>query len=175
MYYKVTGNKLHIFNDKYEFLCTHELSEGQGTYNQLEEHKKQESKAYLEIVNRLRTKWDCYDFQHFVNGVKKDNPRYLCEQFRAIEEFLDTQNPDRALVAEVMRIACVNLDYKFSRFQAVFLQVRDGTYVERPRDIAWREAHQKEAQQRDLQQADLSAYQKAFDERCADQDKEGCA
>ena len=57
-------------------------------------------------MERLRKRWNCYDFQHFINGVKKENPRHIAKQLRAIKQFLEAEDPDRSLVAEVMKECC---------------------------------------------------------------------
>lgn len=54
-------------------------------------------------MERLRRKWNCYDFQHFINGVKKENPRHVSKQLRAIEQFLDVENPNKSLIAQMMK------------------------------------------------------------------------
>lgn len=118
--YMVTGNKIHIFDSDRQFICSHNLSEIKGSYNQLEEHRKSESGSYYEVMEKLRKKWNCYDFQHFINGVKKENPRYVAEQLRAIDRYLDEQSPNKNLVAEVMKECCEHFRYRFTQFQAVF-------------------------------------------------------
>ncbi|MGI6766430.1 MAG: hypothetical protein ACOX4R_04345 [Lentihominibacter sp.] len=69
----------------------------------LDEHKKEPATDWITIVEQMRDKWNCYDFQHFINGVKKENPRYLKEQFSAINAFLDKEAPDRKTVAAAMK------------------------------------------------------------------------
>ena len=110
----------------------------------------------MPIVERMRSKWNCPDFQHFVNGVKKENPRYLVEQFSAIEEFLDNKHPDRATVAVVLKICCENWRYRFSQFKEVYKTVEQG-------QISWAEYI---APMDTIQKQALSTYQKAFDDRC---------
>ena len=64
--YKTTSGKIHIYDENLNFICTHLLSERKGSFNQLPEHKKGEADNWIEIVERLRGKWNCYDFQHFM-------------------------------------------------------------------------------------------------------------
>ena len=118
--YLVIGSKLHIFDTDKKLICTHNLSEVKGSFNQLPEHRKEESGSYIEIMERLRSKWNCFDFQHFVNGFKKENPRYVGEQLRAVERFLDEEAPDKAFVAKVMKECCAKFRYKFSQFKNVY-------------------------------------------------------
>lgn len=80
----------------------------------------------LPIVERMRSRWNCVDFQHFVNGVKKENPRYLVEQFSQIEKFLEKEDPDRATVAVVMKVCCEKWRYRFSQFKEVYAAVKNG-------------------------------------------------
>lgn len=61
-------------------------------------------------MERLRSKWNCYDFQHFINGAKKENPRHASKQLRAIEQFLDAEIPDKSLIAQVMKECCQNTE-----------------------------------------------------------------
>lgn len=154
VYYKVVGEKLHIYDENHKYLCSHSLSACRGRVIQLDEHKKQPSTAWIPIAERMRTKWNCVDFQHFINGVKKENPRYVAEQLSAIEQFLDRQNPDRALVASAMKIACEKYRYRFSQFRVVFHLLKTGQMTE------------GSVESSDVQKQDLSVYQQAFDERC---------
>lgn len=71
-------------------------------------------------MEKLRNKWNCYDFQHFINGVKKENPRYVADQLRAIDRYLDEQAPTKTFVAMVMKECCEHYRYRFGQFQAVF-------------------------------------------------------
>ena len=40
VFYKVVGNKMHVFDESRRFVCTHTLSECRGRTIQLEEHKQ---------------------------------------------------------------------------------------------------------------------------------------
>jgi hypothetical protein len=104
----------------------------------------------------MRLRWNCPDFQHFINGVKKENPRYLVEQFSAIEDFLNKKDPDRATVAVVLKLCCENWRYRFSQFKEVFKSVEQG-------QISWAEYI---APMDEVQKQALSTYQKAFNDRC---------
>ena len=118
--YMVTGGKIHIFDENRKFICSHNLSEVRGSFNQLPEHRKAEGGSYIEVMEKLRNKWNCYDFQHFINGVKKENPRYVADQLRAIDRYLDEQAPTKTFVAMVMKECCEHYRYRFGQFQAVF-------------------------------------------------------
>ena len=124
--YKVTLGKIHIYDGELKYICTHLLSERKGSYNQLPEHRKGDSSDWIEIMERLRDKWNCYDFQHFINGVKKENPRHISKQLGAIERYLDSEKPDRTLVADVMKICCQNFRYQFSQFKVVYEYTKAG-------------------------------------------------
>lgn len=152
--YKVAGEYLYVFDENRHYLCRHTLSDLRGRTFQLEEHKKPENTDWLTIVERMRKKWNCYDFQHFVNGIKKENPRYLTEQFSAIEKFLDEKKPERAFVADVMKECCEHYRYQFKQFKAVYLAVEKGLI--QPQAI----------EASSISSADLKAYQKAFLDRC---------
>ena len=124
--YKITVGKIHIYDEGLKFICTHLLSERRNSYNLLPEHRKGDSGDWIEIMERLRDKWNCLDFQHFINGVKKENPRHISKQLGAIERFLDSENPDRALVADVLKTCCNNFRYQFSQFKVVYEYTKAG-------------------------------------------------
>ena len=154
VYYKVVGTKMHVYDESRRFVCTHTISECRGRKIQLDEHKHKESEAWIPIVERMRTKWNCVDFQHFVNGVKKENPRYIAEQFTQIEAFFDQQHADRATVAVVMKICCEKWRYRFSQIRIVYQDVVNGKIPEAANISS------------EVQKQDLSVYQKAFNQRC---------
>lgn len=164
--YKVVSGKIHIYDEDLNFICTHLLSERRGSFNQLDEHRKQESGDWVEIMERLRGKWNCYDFQHFVNGVKKENPRHISKQLGAIERFLDAEKPDRELVAEVLKVCCRNYRYQFSQFKAVY------TYTKAGRSCGDSEGIKAATSAAPVEYKDLGAYKKAFMERTVTPDKE---
>lgn len=124
--YKITTGKINIYDENLNYICSHLLSERKGSYNQLPEHRKGDSGDWVDIMERLRSRWNCYDFQHFINGVKKENPRHILKQLGAIEQFLNAEDPDRVLVAEVMKICCKNFRYQFSQFKAVYDYAKAG-------------------------------------------------
>lgn len=156
--YKVVGGKIHIYDKDLNYICSHNISERKGSVNQLPEHKKQESGDWIDSMERLRNKWNCYDFQHFVNGIKKENPRHISKQLRAIEQFLDAENPERALVAQVMKECCTNFRYQFSQFKVIYSLAKAG------RDLGNRESR-AEVPTGEVEYKDLSAYAKAFNDR----------
>ncbi|MCD8053703.1 MAG: hypothetical protein LUF00_06610, partial [Lachnospiraceae bacterium] len=158
--YKVVGGKIHIYDENLHFICTHNLSERKGSTNQLTEHRRQEPGDWIEIMERLRVKWNCYDFQHFINGVKKENPRHISKQLRAIEQFLDREKPDKALVAQVMKECCAKYRYQFSQFKVVFDLARAG------RELSTDDSR-AQVPTGDVAYTDLSVYAKAFSERTA--------
>ena len=118
--YLVSGGKIHIFDENKKIICSHSLSEIRGSFNQLPEHRKAEGGNYVEVMEILQKKWNCYDFQHFINVVKKENPRYVADRLRAIDKFLDEQAPTKTFVAMVMKECCEHYRYRFTQFQSVF-------------------------------------------------------
>jgi len=127
--FKVAAGKIHIYDQDRRHICSHSLSERKGSVNKLPEHGRQGSDEWIDAVERMRKRWDCYDFQHFINGVKKENPRHLYKQFRAIEQFLDAENPDRQLVADVMKECCGKFRYQYTQFKAVFDLAKAGRHA----------------------------------------------
>ena len=153
--YKITTGKINIYDENLNFICAHLLSERKGSYNQLPEHRKGEASDWIDIMERLRSQWNCYDFQHFINGVKKENPRYLKEQLSAIEEFLDREAASRATVAAAMKYACEKYRYTFKQFRTVYQLVKGGQLADNT------------YQATDVQKQDLSFYAEAFRARMA--------
>jgi hypothetical protein len=157
--YKVTAGKIHIYDENLNLLCTHLLSERKGSYNQLPEHRKGDSGDWIDIMERLRKQWNCYDFQHFINGVKKENPRHISKQLGAIEQFLNAENPDRALVAEVMKICCNNFRYQFSQFKVVY------EYTKAGKSMTTTEGFKASMNVDAVEYKSLDIYGRAFNER----------
>lgn len=154
VFFKVVGNYMHVYDESRRYVCTHALSECRGRTIQLEEHKHIPTDKWIPIVERMRSKWNCVDFQHFVNGVKKENPRYLVEQFIQIEDLFNRNNADRATVAVVMKQCCENWRYRYSQVKKVYEDVSSGKVADNGYHAA------------DVQKQDMSIYQAAFDARC---------
>ena len=121
---------------------------------------------WIEIMERMRSKWNCYDFQHFVNGVKKENPRHISKQLRAIEQFLDAQAPDKSLVAEVMKVCCKNFRYQFSQFRTVYELTKAG------RSLPGTEGAVNAFSSSPVDYKSLDVYGRAFQDRVARSEKE---
>ena len=153
VYYKAVGDKLHIYGPDLAFVCTHDVSPCRGSKNRLPEHAKEENTDWLLVCERLRARWNCYDFQHFINGFKKENPRHLYKQLTAVESFLEAEDPSKDLVAIVMAECCRDYRYQFSQFKAVYdrLSVQRTIVPVMLFD--------------DVQRASLEMYQQAFLER----------
>lgn len=163
--YKVVNGKIHIYDTDLNLICSHNLSERKGSFNQLPGHRKQESGDWAETAERLRARWNCHDFQHFINGVKKENPRHVSQQLGAIEQFLESENPDRSLVAQVMRECCEHFRYRFSQFRAVYSLAKAGRELSVPgsgREVPG-----------GVEYKDMSAYAKAFQSRVKDTEAAG--
>lgn len=152
--YKAAGEKLHIYDDKRKYICSHVLSDRKGSYNQLPEHKKEEAEDWKPVAERLRAKWGCCDFQHFINGFKKENPRHLYQQLTAVEAFLGSEAPSKELVADVMGRCCEAYRYKFTQFKQVYFLAKVGYATTETVAMAG------------VQQQELTAYRKAFEARC---------
>ena len=111
------------------------------------------------IKNILRSRWNCYDFQHFINGVKKENPRHISKQLGAIEQFLNAEDPDRFLVAEVLKICCQNFRYQFSQFKVVY------EYTKAGRSLAGTEGFRSAMASEPVDYKQMDVYHKAFEDR----------
>ena len=164
--FKITTGKIHIYDEDLNAICTHLLSERKGSFNQLPEHRRSGSDDWVAIQERLRQKWNCYDFQHFVNGVKKENPRHISKQLSAIEHFLDAERPERQLVAEVMKSCCENYRYQFSQFRTVY------EYTKAGRSLAESEGMTAALAAEPVDYKPLSTYNRAFADRVMLTEKE---
>ena len=154
IYYKAVGDKLHIYGPDMRFECSFDINPVKGSYNQHPDHAKEENTDWKPVVERMRSRWNCYDFQHFINGFKKENPRHLFKQLTAVESFLAAENPPKSLVAKVMAECCSKYRYQFTQFKAVY-DLMSVTY-----------APVAAAPVQDVQRADLEMYHQAFLERC---------
>lgn len=164
--YKITTGKIHIYDENLSFLCVHLLSERKGSYNQLPEHRKGDSGDWVDIMERLRDRWNCYDFQHFINGVKKENPRHVSKQLGAIEQFLNAEDPDRGLVADVMKACCENYRYQFSQFKTVYEMTKAG------KSLAAADGFRASLSTDAVEYKNLAVYGEAFRERVCRSGKE---
>ena len=157
IYYKAIGDKLHIYGPSLVYECTHNISPCKGSVNRLPEHAKEENTDWLLVCERLRSRWNCYKFQHFINGFKKENPRHLFKQLSAVESFLESEAPAKELVSAVIAECCSKYRYQFSQFKAVY---------------DWAKSQQMslfDAPIDEVQKVSLEAYQRAFTERSAAQ------
>ena len=157
IYYKPIGDKLHIYGSNLVYECTHDINPVKGSVNRLPEHMKEENTDWLLVCERLRARWNCYDFQHFINGFKKENPRHIFKQLSAVEAFLESENPSKKLVASVMAECCRNFRYQFTQFKVVYekAKAQQTQYIATSFD--------------EIQYAKLDVYQQAFMERCGGQ------
>lgn len=163
-YYRVIGERLHIYDCNRRHICVHEISPVKGSFQRLDEHRRQPASDWLDVAERMRTKWNCTDFQHFVNGFKKENQeRHLGKQLAAVERYLDDKKPSRALAAEVMAICCRDYRYRYTQFKAVFDLVetqQSGGGDTKVITIETTAANEVESRS-------LEGYRRAFEERCA--------
>ena len=155
VYYKVAGGKLHIYDENRRYIYSHAVSECKGRTIQAEEHKKQPSTEWIAVAERMRLRWNCVDFQHFINGFKKENPRYLYDQLTQVEKYLLQKNPERPFVATVMAECCRKFRYRYSQFKVVYDLMEKGQLSDNAYTVT------------DVQKQDLAVYTKAFNDRCA--------
>ena len=156
--YKIVSGRINIYDENYKFICCHNLSERRGSYNQLDAHKKSDSGDWIEIMESMRSKWNCYDFQHFVNGIKKENPRHVAKQLWAINKYLDAQKPDKSFVASVMKECRENYRYTYNQFRTVFELRRAGSKTSGI--TSFTDGHDDPVEYKDL-----DTYTKAFNDR----------
>lgn len=155
--YKVVTGKIFIYDDSMKFICVHNLSERKGSYNQLDAHRRSDGGDWVEIMERMRSKWNCYDFQHFINGVKKENPRHIGKQLSAMEKYLDSRKPEKTFVAALLKECCDNYRYTYSQFKAV--------YELRSAGIRFVKGANRPDPVRDVEYKSLDTYSRAFNDR----------
>ena len=159
-YKRIIGSKLHIYDEKHRYVCTHDICDVKGAFIRLDEHRRQPQSDWLDIAERMRAKWACVDFQHFINGFKRENPaRHLGKQLAAVERYLDDKRPTREFAARVMAVCCRDFRYRFTQFRAVF------EMLEAQSDAMGAPVVCIEAA--DVDRRDLERYRAAFEERCA--------
>lgn len=159
-YKRVIGAKLHIYDEKRRHVCTHDVCDVKGAFIRLDEHRRQPASDWLDTAERMRRKWNCTEFQHFINGFKEENPdRHLGKQLAAVERYLDERGPSRALVADVMAACCRDYRYRYTQFKAVFdlMEAQRAATGSPVVDIA----------AADVDTRALDRYKAAFEERCA--------
>ena len=163
-HYRIIGDKLHIYDACRRHVCAHEVCPVKGSFQRLEEHRRQPASDWLDVAERMRLKWNCTDFQHFVNGFKQENQeRHLGRQLAAVERCLEHKKPDRALVAEVMAICCRDYRYHYTQFKAVFdLAVAQHAGGGNAHAISVATTPANEVKEREL-----DSYRRVFKERCA--------
>ncbi len=149
------GDNLHVYDTDRKYECTHTVSECKGSVNRLEEHRREPSSDWVIVMESLRSKWNCISFQHFINGFKKENPRHVHQQLSAVEKFLDSEKPSRALVSQVMDECCRDFRYRFSQFKVVYELAKAGHSSPAAVEFS------------DVQRQGMEFYKKAFDERCS--------
>ena len=159
-YKRVIGTKLHIYDEKRRYVCTHDICNVKGSFIRLDEHRKQLASDWLDIAERMRVKWNCVEFQHFINGFKKENPeRHLGKQLAAVERYLNERQPSREVVAEAMATCCRDFRYRYTQFKAVL------DLIEAQRETAGAPVIAFSAS--DVDTRGLDRYKAAFEERCA--------
>lgn len=153
-YYKAAGDRLLIYDAARKHICTHQINPSKGSHNRLPEHAAEPSIEWMTIAERLRDRYNCPDFQHFINGFKKENGRHLAKQLLAVDAFLEAERPSRLLVAEVMRVCCENWRYRFSQFQAIY-SLCQAKLATTPTTV----------ELSDVEKRSLDRYQEAFEQR----------
>ena len=159
-YKRVIGGKLHIYDDKRRYVCTHDVCEVRGAFIRLEEYRRQPASDWIDAAERMRRKWNCTEFQHFVNGFKKENEgRHLGEQLAAVERYLDEKRPTREFAAAVIAACCRDWRYRYTQFKAVYdlMEAQSGSIASPVVEVA----------AADVDTRGLESYRAAFEERCA--------
>ncbi len=83
----------------------------------------------------------------------KENPRHLHHQLAAVECFLDAEQPEHELVAQVMDECCRNFRHRFSQFKVAYQLKKAG--------------HMSAAvfEFNEVQRQDMEVYKNAFQKR----------
>lgn len=151
---------MYIYDKDRKLIRSHYLTEQKGANVQCPEDRRDNTEQWVAVVERLRAKWNCFDFQHFINGVKKENSRHLYQQLKAIENYLELQKPSRKIVGEVLSECCKGFRYRFSQFKEV---------LDRHMQIDGYRSSLTETKRQpvaDVRQHDFGFYGEAFNKRC---------
>ena len=89
--------------------------------------------------------------------MKKENPRYVADQLRAIDRYLDEQAPSKTFVALVMKECCEHYRYQFSQFRTVFELLKSETVSKCEESAAYPHTG--------VEYKGLDVYAKAFQDR----------
>ncbi len=81
------------------------------------------------------------------------------------EQFLEAEDPDRDLVAEVLKVCCRNYRYQFSQFKAVYAYTKAG------RSCGDSDGIRAAASASPVEYKGLETYSRAFKERTMSPDK----
>ena len=154
VYYKAIGEKIYVYGADRRHICTHAISPLKGTVCRLPEHEREPSTEWMAIVERMRGKYNCFKFQHLINGFKKENGRHLTKQLLALERFLDAERPSPELVSEVFQVCCEHWRYKFSQFKTTYELVKAKRLTPGALEMS------------DVEKRSLEGYQEAFRLRC---------
>lgn len=153
--YRVVDGIIYLYSDRRVLVATYPVSPLKGKSFQKEEfaHKPTE---WLKTVEKLRRRWDCRDFEHFVNGIKKEaKGRYLDERFEAIYQYFDAKDLDRKSAAKLMAYCCDNWRYTPS-------QVRDSwELLQKSPGLV---GYPDQGQTPHAESRSLDVYQKVFDQ-----------
>ena len=153
--YRVVDNTIYLYDAKRVLVTTYPVSAIRGRSFQHEGYAKKPIE-WLKTVEKMRSRWDGPDFQHFVNGVKKEaKGRYMNERFAEIYRFLDSRNPNKKDVDRLFDYCCKNFRYAPSQVRTSWeLLEKDPTLMEA---ISQGEAPHAASR-------DLSVYQAVFDQ-----------
>ncbi|MCD8204591.1 MAG: DDE-type integrase/transposase/recombinase [Coprobacillus sp.] len=158
VHFKVIGDKMHIYDENYNFLFTHSISECAGKIVQAPEHKKPEATSWKKTAERLRENWPCNCLQEFINGVHEAYPRHIGKQLQAIESLLKSEKPDVNLVALTLDECCSQKKFSESAFKAFLTRIK----AERMADLS---IYAGSANSKPVQLQDKSFYEKAVKSR----------
>jgi len=161
-YYRVIGDKLHVYDSNRRHVCTHIICPVKGSFIRLDEHRREPANDWMDTAERLRSKYNCIEFQRFINGFKKDNPeRHLGKQLLALERYLDESHADRAVVAEAIALCCRDYRFRFTQFREIFDLLAEQGQSGCANPVVF------ESASGEVDTRDMRSYQTAFDSRCA--------
>ena len=152
VFYRIVDETIYLYDSGMRLVAQYQISSLKGHSFQHEGFANKPTE-WMDTVQRMREKWNCADFQHFVNGVKKENPRYLNEQFRAIEGFLNQMNPEKKEVSQLLHYCCEHYRYKAAQFMDAYRQlIGDSTRIQIRTAL-------------DVGSRSLTEYQRIFDQK----------
>lgn len=120
----VSGNKIFFYGSESDTDClsSYDLPLPGVKHAKFgrEKFHKEPPTSWIKIRERLFKDYPCPSMEHFLNGVATENPRYLYEQFNAIESLIKKRNPPGKELEDVLSRCCATFSYKVTQLTQIW-------------------------------------------------------